>query len=128
MEAPKIELEPEKPKTIWYKRTKVEGKETEVDTKVKVTISTDCKVAEYIHYTAIGAHNEKRDETNPVGKNEKIEIFIEESGITTITAITVAGEYMSPKSTEVIKLDNIKPEILEGEEGIKITPTPRRIR
>lgn len=53
--APTITLEPTAPNGYagWYKKTKEAGKETEVDTKVKVIITANNNDAEYIYYTAI---------------------------------------------------------------------------
>ena len=55
IKAPTITLEPAKPngENGWYKKTKEEGKETEIDTKIKVIITANNADAEYIYYTAI---------------------------------------------------------------------------
>ena len=120
---PAITLEPTKPENIWYKRIQEENG-TETETKVKVTISTDSKVADYIYYTAIGAHTDtEHQEENPVS-GKKVEFTITESGTTTITArvgrIKEGTRYSSNPSTEVVKLDNIKPEITK----INLSPKP----
>lgn len=55
IKAPTITLEPTNPngEDNWYKRTKEEGKETEINTKIKVKITANNTDAEYIYYTAI---------------------------------------------------------------------------
>ena len=71
-------------------------------------------------YTTSGAHNETRDEGNPVmGKNATFEII--ETGRTNIIAKTGSQDgYESKESQKEIKLDNIKPEITE----LKLEPDP----
>jgi len=71
-------------------------------------------------YTTSGAHNETRDEGNPVmGKSATFEII--ETGRTNIIAKTGSQDgYESKESQKEIKLDNIKPEITE----LKLEPDP----
>ncbi len=51
---PTIIIEPAEPNgdNGWYKRTKEEGKDTEIETKVKVTIQANNSDADCIYYTA----------------------------------------------------------------------------
>ena len=66
----------------------------------------------------MGAHTDtEHTEENPVAGNT-VSFTITESGNTTITARTIAGNYTSNPSTETVQLDNIKPEITK----ISLTP------
>ena len=129
IDKPDITIEPVSPngEGSWYKRTIDKQTEVDKETEIKVIISTTNNKAECIYYKAIGGHNETREEENPVA-GKIAEFTMKESGITMITARVGAGGNSSLPSTKTIKLDNIKPEILEGEEGITIIPTPRRSR